>query len=313
MCAGVAIRGQQRSRGRFGRVPVAHNGDVEIYYETLGDRRDPAMLLVMGLGAQLIAWPDEWCRAFVAAGRFVIRFDNRDCGLSSKLRGVAVDLPAVMAAWAGAGTMPDVPYLLSDMAKDALAVLDDAGIDSCHIVGASLGGMIAQTLAIEHPRRILTLTSIMSTTGEPAFYQSDPDVRARLLAPLPLDRDGAVAATVERSRSMSSPRYFDPDEAAARAGAAYDRSFFPEGTLRQTAAIRASGSRDHALRSLALPTLVIHGRADTLILPNGGQHTAETIPGANLLLLHDMGHDLPRPLWPLLVDVIVSHTTHAIG
>jgi pimeloyl-ACP methyl ester carboxylesterase len=294
-------------------MPMAHNGEIEICYETFGDPGDPPILFVMGLGAQMIAWADEWCQAFVDAGRFVIRFDNRDCGLSTKLAGVRVDLPAVMSAWAGDGPMPEVPYLLADMAADAVAVLDACGVERADIVGASLGGMIVQTMAIGHPDRVRTLTSIMSTTGEPAFYQSVPEVRARLLEPIPTDRDGAVAATVARSRMMSSPRWFDADEAAARTAAAFDRSSFPEGMLRQTAAIRASGSRDAALRELRVPTLVIHGRADTLILPMGGEHTAELIPGANLLLVHDMGHDLPRPLWPLLIDAILSHTRHAIG
>jgi pimeloyl-ACP methyl ester carboxylesterase len=294
-------------------VPVARHGDVAIYYETVGDDADPAIVLVAGLGAQLISWADDWCQAFADAGRRVVRFDNRDCGLSTKLAGVAVDLPAVLAAWAGNGPMPAVPYLLSDMAGDAVAVLDDLGIERADVVGASLGGMIAQTLAIEHGDRVRTLTSIMSSTGEPAFYQSVPEVRAMLLEPLPDGRDAVVAATVERWRAMSSRRYFSPDEAADRAGAAYDRAFFPEGLLRQTAAIRASGSRDTALRTLDIPTLVIHGRADTLILPGAGEHTAELIPGANLFLVHDMGHDLPRPLWPLLIDAILSHTAHAIG
>lgn len=294
-------------------MPVARNGEIEIHYETVGDPADPAVLLVMGLGAQLIAWPDDWCRLFVDAGRFVVRFDNRDCGLSTKLRGAEVDLPAVMAAWAGNGAMPPVPYLLSDMAADAVAVLDDLGIERADIVGASLGGMIVQTMAIEHPGRVATLTSIMSTTGEPDFYLSVPEVRAMLFQPVPEGRDAIIAASVERSRAMSSPRYFDAADASARTAAAYDRSYFPEGVLRQTAAIRASGSRDAALRELDVPTLVIHGRADTLILPVGGEHTAELVPGANLFLVHDMGHDLPRPLWPLLVDLILSHTAHAIG
>jgi pimeloyl-ACP methyl ester carboxylesterase len=294
-------------------MPVARNGDVEIYYETAGDPGSRALLFVMGLGAQLIAWPDDWCQPFVDAGRFVVRFDNRDCGLSTKLKGVAVDLPAVMAAWAGEGPMPTVPYLLSDMAADAVAVLDELGIDQADVVGASLGGMIAQTLAIEHPERVRTLTSIMSTTGEPAFYRSVPEVRAMLFQPVPDGREAIIAATVERSRAMSSPRYFNPGDVAARAAAAYDRSYFPEGMLRQTAAIRASGSRDAPLRQLGVPSLVIHGRADTLILPSGGEHTAELIPGANLFLVHDMGHELPRPLWPLLIDLIVSHTSHAVG
>jgi pimeloyl-ACP methyl ester carboxylesterase len=294
-------------------MPVARNGEVEIYYETAGDPDHRPILFVMGLGAQLIAWADDWCQRFVDAGRFVVRFDNRDCGQSTKLKGVAVDLRAVMAAWAGEGPMPSVPYLLSDMAADAVAVLDDLGIDQVDIVGASLGGMIVQTLAIEHPERVKTLTSIMSTTGEPAYYQSVPEVRAMLFQPVPDGRDAIIAAAVERSRAMSSPRYFDADETAARAAAAYDRSYFPEGLLRQTAAIRASGSRDQALRQLRVPSLVIHGRADLLILPSGGEHTAELIPGANLFLLHDMGHDLPRPLWPLLIELILSHTAHAIG
>ncbi len=294
-------------------MPTAANGNIDICYETFGDERAPALLLVMGLGAQMIAWPDDWCAALADAGRFVIRFDNRDSGLSTKLEGVAVDLPAVLAAWEGHGVMPPVPYLLSDMADDAFAVLDDLHIDRAHIAGASLGGMIVQTMAIGRPERLHTLTSIMSTTGERAFYQWDPQVRARLMTPPPNDRDGAVAAAVEVGRLVGSPRYFDPAEAAASSAAAYDRSFFPEGVVRQTAAIRASGSRDAALRRLRVPTLVIHGMADPLILPIGGQHTAEIVPGANLLLLHDMGHDLPRPLWPLLIDAIVSHTTRAIG
>ena len=293
-------------------VPNATHLDVEICYETFGDSGHPALLLVMGLGAQMTTWPDDWCRALAAAGRFVIRFDNRDCGLSTKLAGTYVDLPAVMAAWNGEGPMPAVPYLLSDMAADACAVLDALGLERAHVVGASLGGMIAQTMAIEHPDRLLTLTSIMSTTGEPAFYQSVPEVRALIMTPRPPDRDGAIAASVAISRAVSGPRWFDADEATRSAAAAYDRSYFPEGVIRQTAAIRASGSRDEQLRALRMPTLVIHGLADPLILPIGGRHTAELVPGANLLLLSDMGHDLPRPLWPLLVDAIVSHTTHAI-
>ncbi len=294
-------------------MTTARNGEIEICYETFGDEQHPPLLLVMGLGAQMIAWADDWCRALAGAGRFVIRLDNRDCGLSTKLEGVRVDLAAVLAAWEGDGEMPRVPYLLSDMAGDAIAVLDDLHIDRAHIVGASLGGMIVQTMAIEHPERLHTLTSIMSTTGERAYYQWVPEVRAQLLTPPPTDREGAIAAGVEVARLIGGPRYFDAAEAAAARAAAYDRSFFPEGIARQTAAIRASGSREAALRQLAVPTLVIHGMADPLILPIGGQRTAEVIPGANLLLLHDMGHDLPRPLWPLLVDAIVSHTDHAIG
>jgi pimeloyl-ACP methyl ester carboxylesterase len=294
-------------------MPTAVNGDVQLCYESFGDDGDPPLLLVMGLGAQMLAWPEDWCRALAERGRFVIRFDNRDSGLSTKFDDAPVDLPAVLAAWEGQGEMPPVPYLLSDMARDAVAVLDAAGVERAHVVGASLGGMIVQTMAIEHPDRLLTLTSIMSTTGERAFYQWVPEVRAQLMAPPPVDRAGAIASGVEVSRLVGGPRYFDPTEAAEAAAAAYDRSFYPAGVVRQTAAIRASGSRDAALQRLTVPTLVIHGLADRLILPIGGRHTAAMVPGANLLLLHDMGHDLPRPLWPLVVDAIVSHTHHAIG
>ncbi len=289
----------------------ATNGGIELWFETMGDPADPPLLLVMGLGAQAIAWRDDWCEALVAAGRYVIRFDNRDCGWSTHLDGVEVDLPSIMAAWAGGGAMPAVPYRLSDMAADAVAVLDAAGVERAHVVGASLGGMIAQTVAIEHPERVRSLVSIMSTTGEPAFFESVAEVRAKLLAPRPPDRESAIDAAVEVGRAVGSPRYFDETEARAAAAIAYDRAYYPQGILRQTAAIRASGSRDDALRALAVPTLVIHGWADPLILPSGGRRTAEVVPGANLLVLGDMGHDLPRPLWPLLLDAIVSHTARS--
>jgi pimeloyl-ACP methyl ester carboxylesterase len=302
-----------RAPGYDVAMTFARNGGIELCYETIGDPRDPALLLVSGLGSQLITWSDEWCRVLADRGRFVIRFDNRDSGLSTKLDGAEVDLPAVLAAWSSGGPMPAVPYLLSDMADDGFAVLGDLGIERAHVVGASLGGMIAQTMAVEHPVRLLTLTSIMSTTGEPAFYQWVPEVRAQLLTPPPTDREGAIAAAVESARLCGSPRYFDEADTRARRAAAFDRSFYPDGIIRQTAAIRASGSRDAALRELRVPTLVIHGAADPLIKPCGGEHTADLVRGATLLVLKDMGHDLPRPLWPLLLDAITSHTAHAIG
>ena len=207
-------------------MPIAPSNGIELCYETFGDSSAPALLLVMGLGAQMTAWPDDCCRALADAGRFVIRFDNRDAGLSTKLDGVTVDLAAVMAAWAGNGEMPEVPYTLSDMANDAIGLLDYLGIARAHIVGASLGGMIVQTMAIEHGDRVISLTSIMSTTGDPATYQSVPEVRAALLAPRPLDRDGFVAAGVEMSRMMGGRKYFNAERVAQTTGAAYDRSFY---------------------------------------------------------------------------------------
>jgi pimeloyl-ACP methyl ester carboxylesterase len=245
----------------------------------------------------------------------VIRFDNRDVGLSTKFDGQEVDLPAALAALFGDGSteMPPVPYTLTDFANDGFGVLDDLGIEKAHIAGASMGGFIVQTMAIEHPGRVLTMTSIMSTTGEREYGQAAPEAMQALLTPPPTERDAYVENSASISKVFSSPRYFDPDKVKVRAAASYDRMFYPEGYTRQLAAIAASGDRTDGLRNLTTPTLVIHGAADTLITPSGGLRTAELIPGANLLLLSDMGHDLPEPLWPLIVDAIVSHQRHAIG
>jgi pimeloyl-ACP methyl ester carboxylesterase len=294
-------------------MPTAPSNGIELCYDTFGDPADPALLLVMGFTAQLIAWDEEFCRSLAKHGRYVIRFDNRDCGLSTHLDGVPVDLAAVLTAWEEQGEMPPVPYTLSAFGDDGFGLLDHLGIERAHILGASMGGMIVQQMAVDHPERVITMTSIMSNTGEPDYSQSDPEAIASLMVPPPEERDEFVAFGVQRAKLFSSPRYFDEAESARRLAAAYDRAFYPEGALRQMAAIRASGDRAEGLRNLSVPTLVIHGRADKLVLPIGGERTAELIPGANLLLLHDMGHDLPRPLWPLIVDAVTSHTTHAVG
>jgi len=286
---------------------------IELEYDSFGDPGDPALLLVMGFTAQMTAWDERFCRLLADRGRRVIRFDNRDSGLSTKLDGVAVDAGAVMVAAAGHATMPEVPYCLSDFSDDGFGLLDALGITAAHVVGASMGGMIAQTMAIEHPERVLSLTSIMSTTGEPEYGQAKPDAMAALLAPPPSNREAFVEQSVTGWRVFASPRYFDEAATRERAAAGFDRSFYPEGATRQLAAIVASGSRADALRALRVPTLVIHGRADTLIQPSGGDRTAELVPGANLLLLNDMGHDLPEPLWPLIVDAIISHGDHRIA
>jgi pimeloyl-ACP methyl ester carboxylesterase len=290
----------------------AQANGIEIEYETFGDAGDPALLLVMGFGTQLTAWDEGFCTALADRGRFVIRYDNRDVGLSTHLDGQLVDVGAVIGSLMG-GEAPEVPYLLSDMAADGIGLLDALGIDKAHVLGASMGGMIAQAMAIEHPARVLTLTSVMSTTGEQEYGQSSPEAMAALLTPPPTEREDYVHQAITTWKVWASPRYWDEDYIRARAGAGYDRCFYPEGATRQLGAIIASGSRAEGLRALRTPTLVIHGRADTLIMPSGGERTAELVPGANLLLLHDMGHDLPEPLWPLIVDAVISHTTHAIG
>jgi pimeloyl-ACP methyl ester carboxylesterase len=284
---------------------------VTLAYETFGSLTAPPLLMVMGFGSQLIAWPRAFCERLASAGRFVISFDNRDCGLSSKLDGQPVDPREVFAA-ASAGELQKArelaPYTLSAMGADALGLLTALGIERAHIVGASMGGMIAQTIAIEHPERTITLTSMMSTTGEPEFGRSTPLAAEALRTAPPADRQGYIEAVAEKSLVWSSKRYADLPAARALAAASYDRSYHPEGRARQLAAIVASGSRAEGLRSLRVPTLVIHGLDDTLIDPSGGERTAALVPGAHLLLLPDMGHDRPAPLWPEISQAIVEHT-----
>ncbi len=293
-------------------VLFAPSNGIELCYETFGKPSDPPLLLVMGFAAQMIGWDEGLCQALADRGRFVIRFDNRDCGLSTRLDGVTVDLPALLVASAGHGDMPPVPYTLSTMADDAVGLLDHLDIEAAHVLGASMGGMIVQTMAIEHPQRVLTMSSIMSTTGEPGYLQSSPEAMVALMTPPPEEREAYIHFSVERGALFSSPRYYDRAKSALKAAAAYDRGFYPEGAGRHLAAIGGSPDRSDGLRSLSVPTLVIHGRADQLILAVGGERTAELIPGATLMILNDMAHDLPEPLWPLVVDVVISHTQHQI-
>jgi pimeloyl-ACP methyl ester carboxylesterase len=283
---------------------------MELEYDTFGSPDDPALLLIMGFTAQMTQWPDDFCKLFADAGLFVIRFDNRDCGLSTKLDGVEVDLGPVIAAALSEQPAPAVPYTLSDMAADAVGLLDALGIERAHVLGASMGGMIAQHVALEHPHRLLTLVSVMSMTGEPEYGQPTPEAAAALLAPPPHDRQAYVDAAPSWM-IWHSKKYADEAHVRAQAAAGYDRMFYPQGAPRQLAAIYASGRRADGLARLNVPTLVIHGRDDVLITPGGGMRTAELIPGANLLLVADMGHDLPAPLWPLLVDAVVSNTRRA--
>lgn len=283
---------------------------IEIEYDTFGASADPTLLLVMGFTAQLTAWDEGFCRMLADCGLHVVRFDNRDCGLSSKLDGVEVDVGSVIAAALAEGAVPPVPYTLSDMALDAIGLLDHLGIDRAHVMGASMGGMIAQHLAIEHPARVRSLISVMSMPGEPEVGQPTPEAIEALLAPPSADREAYIESS-SRWLVWASRKYGDAARNRRNAARDYDRSFYPEGANRQLAAIYASGRRTEALQQLRVPTLVIHGRDDTLISPSGGTRTAELVDGAHLLLLADMGHDLPEPLWPVLVDAIRSHTSRA--
>jgi pimeloyl-ACP methyl ester carboxylesterase len=283
---------------------------MELEHDTFGSPDDEALLLVMGFTAQLTAWDEGFCRLLAAGGRYVIRFDNRDSGLSTKLDGVPVDLGAVMGAVLSGQPAPATPYTLSDMAADAVGLLDHLGVERAHVVGASMGGMIAQTMAIEHPDRVRSLTSIMSQPGDLSVGTPTPEAAAVLMTPPPTTREEYVAAS-PRWMVWHSVRHRDEERTRATAAASFDRSFYPEGAPRQLAAIYASGDRSERLRQLDVPTLVVHGRDDTLITPSGGIRTAELVPGAHLLLVADMGHDIPEPLWPFLTDTILSHTRHA--
>ncbi|MFJ4712007.1 alpha/beta fold hydrolase [Streptomyces sp. NPDC088785] len=289
-------------------IPVSD--DVSLAYETFGDPGDPPVLLVMGFGAQMIGWHEDFCRALAAGGRYVIRYDNRDCGLSTSFDDHPVDVGAFVAA-VGSGDLPAAlamaPYRLADMADDGLGLLTALGIDRAHVVGASMGGMIAQTMALSHPGRVLTLTSMMSSTGEQEYGRPTPEAQAVVSAPRPADRAGHIAAA-ERELVWASRRYGDAAVLRDLAARGYDRAHHPAGLGRQLAAMILSGSRAEALRGLRVPTLVIHGLDDTLIDPSGGRRTAELVPGAELLLLPDMGHDRPRQLWPRLIDALLAHT-----
>ena len=284
---------------------------IELAYETIGSPADPPLLLVAGYGTQLIAWPRGFSELLAAGGRFVIEYDNRDSGLSTKLDGVEVDMGAlVLAAEAGdeARVREIAAYTLSDLAADGAALLDGLGIDRAHVLGASMGGMIAQQLAIERPERVLSLVSMMSNTGEPDVGAPTPEALAALLSPSPTERSLYMEASATNGLIWASKRYGDRARLEELAGEQFDRCFYPQGVSRQLGAMLATGSRADGLRALAVPTLVIHGRDDQLIAPDGGERTAELIPGARLLMVDDMGHDRPEPLWPLLAEAILDHT-----
>ncbi|MEV5535229.1 alpha/beta hydrolase [Saccharopolyspora shandongensis] len=284
---------------------------VSIAYESFGDPADAPVLLVMGFGAQMIAWHEDFCRALADRGRYVIRYDNRDCGLSTKFDDHPVDMGRFIAA-VRSGDIPTalamVPYRLQDMADDGLGLLTALGIERAHVVGASMGGMIAQTMAISHPERVLTLTSMMSSTGESDYGQPSPEAQTVVFSPKPADRQGYIAAA-ENEMVWASQRYGDPAALRELSADSYDRAYYPAGIGRQLGAMILSGSRADALRELKVPTLVIHGLDDTLIDPSGGKRTADLAPGAELLLLPDMGHDRPRELWPQLIDAVAAHTS----
>jgi len=287
-------------------VPTAHVNGIDIEYVTSGDPADPPLLLVMGLGAQLIAWPELFVDQLTARGFFTIRFDNRDAGLSTKFAGTA-DFMALFS-----GDLSSAPYFVEDMAEDALCLLTSLGIERAHVVGISMGGMITQAMVIADPERFISVCCIMSTTGDPTVGGPTGEAVSALLRPPAGNRDEAIAASLLGSRVISSPGFpFDVDLVTRRAGAAYDRSYCPDGTGRQLAAILASPDRTAGLRRVKLPFLVIHGEDDPLVSVSGGKATAAAVPGSKLVLIPGMGHDLPDAVWDEIIDAIVANAALA--
>ena len=287
---------------------IQANG-VQIEYDTFGDAGARPLLLIMGLGTQMTRWRPAFCQMLVDAGHYVIRFDNRDIGLSEKFDHLGIPDMAELFASAMAGEPVVAPYTLSDMAADASGLLDALDIAQAHVVGASMGGMIAQTLAIEHADRLRSMTSIMSSTGNPELPPSTPEATAALLSPAGTTEEEVLERTVQINRTIGSPGYPEPeDDVRARAREDYQRSFHPVGVARQMAAIAASGNRKPALGNVRTPTLVIHGADDPLVPLTGGIDTHEAIAGSQLQVIDGMGHDLPEAIWPQVVGAITDHT-----
>ena len=286
---------------------VIANG-ITIEYESAGSVTDPPLLLIMGLGGQMLSWDDVFVDELVKRGVFVIRYDNRDVGLSTWFDSAGVPNIGEMMASALAGTAK-APYVLDDMAADAAGLLDALGIASAHVVGASMGGMIAQAFAIRYPSKVRSLVSIMSTTGERSVGNPHPDAMAALMSPPPATRDEAIESAVKSYTVFGSPGYpFNEQRVRDNAARAFDRGFNPDGVARQLAAVMASPDRTTGLRSVTAPTLVIHGEADPLVDPSGGKATAAAVPGSSLWIVPGMGHDIPPALFAEIAERIAAHS-----
>ena len=296
-------------------MPQIEANGIALEYEIFGDKTAPPLLLVMGLGAQLTLWPIELVEALVERGFRVIRYDNRDIGLSGKMEGAKAPGMVRQILMKRIGLNPRVPYTLADMAADGAGLLDALGIDRAHVVGASMGGMIAQHIAFSHPEKVLSLTSIMSTTGNPKLPPAQKDALNVLTQrPPSLAETVLVEHGVKIGRTIGSPGY-PPDEERLRANATRDirRSLYPAGLPRQLAAIIADGDRRARLAKVTAPTLVIHGEADPLVPVDGGRDTAAHVPGARLKTIPGMGHDLPLALIDEIADAIAEHAKRAMA
>jgi pimeloyl-ACP methyl ester carboxylesterase len=285
---------------------------VELAWDSFGDPHARPLLLIMGLGLQMIAWDDAFCEALAARGFYVIRFDNRDVGLSTSFDAYGDPNPLRVFDDLRRKRPVTAPYLLRDLADDAIGVLDAAGVRAAHVLGISMGGMIAQELAIRHPERVLTLTSIMSSTGATDVRGPSYETIAAVLAPFPADRAGFIARSLEIAHTLHGPGFaFDDERYRRLAARSFDRAYHPGGVRRQLIAIWLSGDRTQALHTLSVPTLVMHGDADPLVPVDGGRATARAIPGAQLEIIAGMGHELPRAVWPRIIDGVAALAARA--
>ena len=291
----------------FSEELLAPANGIELCYQEMGDPAGEPLLLVMGLGTQLLGWDEGFCALLAERGFRVVRFDNRDIGRSTKLRSKGV--PNVLDLLVGRGR-PE--YRLRDMAADTVGLMDHLGIEAAHVVGASMGGMIAQCTAISHPERVRSLCSIMSTTGSRRVGHPSYKTFGLLIGKPPREREAAIERVVKTFKTIGSPGYpFEEERIREIAGRSFDRGHSQAGIARQLHAITASGDRTHQLRKLRLPAVVIHGRNDVLVNPSGGRATAKAIPGARLKVVDGMGHDLPRALWPTFADEIAANAARA--
>jgi pimeloyl-ACP methyl ester carboxylesterase len=282
---------------------TAKVGELELCYETFGSASAPPMLLIMGLASQMLLWDDQFCEQLASRGFRVIRFDNRDVGRSSLLRGAAIPTRWQLLRRSGAA------YTLDEMAADSVGLLDHLKIGAAHIVGASMGGMIAQLVAINHPDRVLSLVSIMSTTGNPKVGKPQPKMMMRLMRKGQREREAFIADYIATSRAIGSKVYeLEEEYERERAARLFERGVYPAGSARQLGAVVSATDRTQALAGIRVPTTVIHGDADPLVDVSGGRATAEAIPGARLVIVPGMGHGLPRALWPEVIDASVENT-----
>ncbi|MGE4290803.1 MAG: alpha/beta fold hydrolase [Desulfovibrio sp.] len=285
---------------------IANN--IRIEYDTFGDSHSPALLLIMGGGSQMIYWEEEFCQLLVDKGFHVIRFDNRDVGLSTKFDEAGV--PDIMAAMEGEPIVP--PYSLEDMADDAVGLLDALGIEKAHVCGASVGGMIAQVVSYRNPERVLSLTSIMASTGNPDLPKIRDEILAEVYKPVPSGREAYIAHYVNMWRKLWSPGFpFEEKRVEKLMGESFDRSYSPQGLARQGMAVVTHGYQKASIASIKAPTLVIHGDKDPFMPLEGGKEIAQLIPGTKLLIIEGMGHDMPKETWPTIVDAIAGHVRTA--